>query len=56
MRDSQVILRSLDGINAIGGDVCEVAPSLDPSGLTQLNAANLLFEITCLLAANRAKR
>lgn len=56
MRDSQVILRSLNGINAIGGDVCEVAPSLDPSGLTQLNAANLLFEITCLLAANRAAR
>lgn len=56
MRDSQVILRSLDGINAIGGDVCEVAPSLDPSGLTQLNGANLLFEITCLVAANRAKR
>lgn len=56
MRDSQVILRSLNGINAIAGDVCEVAPSLDPSGLTQLNAANLLFEITCLLAANRAAR
>lgn len=56
MRDSQVILRSLNGVNAIGGDVCEVAPSLDPSGLTQLNAANLLFEITCLVAANRAAR
>lgn len=56
MRDSQVILRSLNGINAIGGDVCEVAPSLDPSGLTQLNGANLLFEITCLVAANHAKR
>jgi guanidinopropionase len=56
MRDSQVILRSLDGINAIGGDVCEVAPALDPSGLTQLNAANLLFEITCLIAANHANR
>lgn len=56
MRDSQVILRSLNGINAIGGDVCEVAPSLDPSGLTQLNAANLMFEIVCLISQNLAIR
>jgi guanidinopropionase len=56
MRDSQVILRSLDGIDVVGGDVCEVAPALDPSGLTQLNAANLLFEIVCLAASAHAKR
>lgn len=37
MRDSQVILRSLTGLDIIGGDVCEVAPSLDPSGITAMN-------------------
>jgi guanidinopropionase len=56
MRDSQVMLRSFDGLNVVGGDVCEVAPSLDPTGLTQLNGANLMFEIVCLLAAAHAKR
>jgi guanidinopropionase len=56
MRDSQVMLRSFDGLNVIGGDVCEVAPALDPSGLTQLNAANLLFEIVCLIASAHAGR
>jgi guanidinopropionase len=56
MRDSQVMLRSFDGLDVVGGDVCEVAPSLDPSGLTQLNGANLLFEIVCLIAAAHARR
>lgn len=54
MRDSQVILRSLTGLNVIGGDVCEVAPSLDPTGITAMNASNLLFEIVCLIAASVA--
>jgi guanidinopropionase len=53
MRDAQVILRSLSGLRVIGGDVCECAPALDPSGLTATNAANLLFEIVCLIAAAR---
>jgi guanidinopropionase len=56
MRDAQVILRELTGRQVVGGDVCEVAPSLDPAGLTALNAANLLFEIVCLVAKNRRRR
>lgn len=55
MRDSQVILRALTGLDVVGGDVCEVAPPLDPTGLTALNAANLLFEIVCLVAEARAR-
>lgn len=51
MRDSQVMIRALSDLRIVGGDVCEVAPALDPSGLTQLNAANLLFEIVCVIAA-----
>jgi guanidinopropionase len=54
MRDSQVILRSLTGLDVVGGDVCEVAPALDPTGITAMNASNLLFEIVCLIAASVA--
>ena len=50
MRDCQVILRGLRGLNVVGGDVCEVAPQLDPSGITAVNAANVMFEIVCLMA------
>ncbi len=51
MRDSQVMLRSMTGLDIVGGDVCEVAPAYDPTGITQMNASNLMFEICCLLAA-----
>ena len=50
MRDAQVIIRGLQGIDLVGGDVCEVLPALDPQGMTALNAANLMFEILCVLA------
>ncbi len=50
MRDLQMILRRLTGLNMIGGDICEVVPSLDPSGITCINAANLMFELACLSA------
>lgn len=56
MRDMQVILRRLRDLNVIGGDVCEVAPPLDPSGITALNAANLAFEILCLTAESVARK
>jgi guanidinopropionase len=56
MRDSQVMLRALTGLAVIGGDVCEVAPPLDPTGITCINAANLMFEILCLVAAGKAAR
>jgi guanidinopropionase len=56
MRDSQVLLRALTGLQIVGGDVCEVAPPLDPSGLTCINAANLMFEILCLVAVSRSRR
>ena len=56
MRDSQVVLRGLTGLDVVGGDVCEVAPPLDPSGITCIAAANLMFEILCLIASARAAR
>jgi guanidinopropionase len=51
MRDAQVLLRGLTGLNLVGGDVVEVSPPLDASGLTAINAANLMFEILCVVAA-----
>ena len=56
MRDAQMILRALTGRQIIGGDICEVVPSLDPSGITCINAANLMFELTCLAAVERGRR
>lgn len=56
MRDAQMILRALTGRAIIGGDICEVVPSLDPSGITCINAANLMFELTCLAAVARGRR
>ena len=49
-RDMQVILRSLMGVNVIGADICEVAPCYDPTGITSVTAANLMFELTCMIA------
>ena len=56
MRDSQVVLRGLTGLDIAGGDVCEVAPPLDPSGITCIAAANLMFEILCLITSARTAR
>jgi len=56
VRDCQVMLRSLAGKNIVGGDICEISPDLDPSGLTATNAANLLFEMLCVTASAVAAR
>jgi len=56
MRDAQVMIRGLQGLNLIGGDVCEVSPPLDPTGHTALNGANLMFEILCVVADALANR
>ena len=43
------MLRDLAGINIRGGDIVEVSPPYDPSGNTALTAANLLYEMLCVL-------
>ena len=55
-RDCQVILRSLQGKALVGADICEVAPCYDPTGMTSVVAANLMFELLCVLADARAGR
>ncbi len=43
------IIRGCWGLNIIGGDLVEVAPPYDLSGNTSLLAANLLYEMLCVL-------
>ena len=49
-RDVQVLLRSLMGKDIIGADISEVAPCFDPTGITSVTAANMMFELLCVMA------
>jgi guanidinopropionase len=55
-REAQHLLRGLQGLDLIGGDVVEVAPPFDPSGNTALVGATMMFEILCLMADAVARR
>jgi len=43
------IIRGCWGLNLVGGDLVEVSPPYDPAGNTAITAANLLFEMLCVL-------
>ena len=43
------IIRGCRGLDLVGADLVEVAPPYDLSGNTSLVAANLLFEMLCVL-------
>ncbi len=49
-RELQAILRGLDGLDLVGADVVEVAPSYDHAELTALAAANVVYEYLGLFA------
>ncbi|HNB27214.1 MAG TPA: arginase family protein, partial [Alphaproteobacteria bacterium] len=55
-REAQQVVRGLQGLDLVGGDVVEVAPPFDPSGNTALVGATFMFEIMCLLADAVARR
>jgi len=44
------LVRALRGLRLVGADLVEVSPPYDSAELTSLLAANLLFEILCLVA------
>jgi agmatinase len=49
--EAQELVRGLAGLDIVGCDVVEVAPPFDgPGQITALLAANLMFELLCLLA------
>ncbi len=54
--EAQRMLRGLKGLDFVGADVVEVSPPFDPTGGTALVAANLMFEILCLLADGVQKK
>lgn len=43
------LIRSLKGAKIVGCDLVEVSPPYDPSGNTALTAANLIYEMLCVL-------
>jgi agmatinase len=52
-REAQAILHGLKGIDVVGGDVVEVAPQYDPTTVTAMVGAQLLFEIFSLTVLGR---
>ncbi len=50
------IIRGLTGINLVGMDVVEVAPSYDHAEITALAAAQIAIELLCLYADSRRER
>ena len=55
-REALRLLRALRGIDFVGGDLVEVAPSFDPGTITAFNGASILFEILCLVEEAWRKR
>ena len=49
-REVLTLLRGLRGLDIIGGDVVEVAPQYDATSNTAQIAAQVLFEMLCLVA------
>ena len=54
--DAQVILHSLRGREIVGADISEVSPCFDPTGITCITVANLMFEMPCVIADGIAPR
>mgnify|MGYP000262127612 CR=1 FL=1 len=47
------VLRDLAGINMVGGDIVEVSPPYDPTGITAVAGAHVAFELCCLALWNK---
>jgi agmatinase len=47
-REALAILRGCNGIDVVGADVVEVAPSYDPTNITAQAGAQMLFTLACL--------
>ena len=54
--EAQRLVRGLQGLDLVGGDVVEVSPPFDPSGNTALVGMTMMFEILCVLAHARHRR
>ena len=54
--EAQMMIRGLQGLDLVGGDVVEVAPPFDPTGNTALVGATMMFEIMCVVAEALSRR
>jgi guanidinopropionase len=54
--EALMMIRGLQGLNLVGGDVVEVAPPFDQTGNTALVGATMMFEILCVVADSLAAR
>jgi agmatinase len=55
-REAMKILQGFSGLRLAGADVVEVSPPFDPTGMTALVGAQMLFEILCLAAQSPGLR
>lgn len=51
--EALLLVRGLTGLNVIGADVVEVAPAYDPTNNTAFIAANVMFELLCVMTTRR---
>ena len=49
VREAQTIIRALNKINFVGGDVVEVSPPFDVNNMTSLVGATIAFEMLCTM-------
>jgi guanidinopropionase len=54
--EAQQLVRGLQGLNLIGGDVVEVSPPFDFNNSTALLGATLMFELMCVIADSFHRR
>ena len=55
--EAQRLVRGLAGLNVVAADIVEVAPPYDgPGQITSLLAANLMFEMLCVMAVRKKSR
>jgi len=53
--EANIIMREIVGINVVGGDIVEVCPPFDHSGVTAIAAAHIAVDLICLLVQSRNK-
>ena len=54
--EAQLLIRGCAGMDIVGADMVEVAPSFDPSGSTAMVGANILFELLCVASEAFSRR
>ncbi len=51
--EALLLVRGLSGLDVVGADVVEVAPAYDPTNNTAFLAANIMFELLCVMTGQK---